>query len=82
MPYYVYAVRPFAQLSCVGEHASFAPASAQAKSLRAQPAFNPVAPERGVAPENVQYRVMFADSALQAEDLLLEVRTPRPTGEE
>lgn len=82
MPYYVYAVRPFAQLTCVGEHARFAPASAQAKSLRAQPSLDQGAPEKNPRPESEQYRVMFADSALQAEDLLLAVRTPRPTGEE
>ena len=39
MPYYLYAVRPFAQLDKLGEFDAFAQASAQAKTLRTpQPA--------------------------------------------
>ena len=72
MPYYVYAVRPFAQLEQLGEHAAYAAASAQAKTLRA--ALQPDSATR--------LRVMFADNALAAEDLLLAVRDPRPTGED
>jgi hypothetical protein len=72
MPYYVYAVRPFAQLEQLATHAAFKDASAQAKALRAQQA----ADDRGTI------RVMFAATALEAEDLLLQVREPRPAGEE
>lgn len=72
MPYFVYAVRPFGQLEQLGEHAAFADASAQAKALR------------GALPaaDAARIRVMFAATALEAEDLLLQVRDPRPAGEE
>lgn len=73
MPYYVYAVHPFAQLQQQGEHAVYKDASAQAKTLRAAQ----VEGER-----KPQIRVMFAASALEAEDLLLQIREPRPAGEE
>lgn len=72
MAYFVYAVRPFAQLEKLAEFDSFAPASAHAKQLRAtQPA------EPGL-----RIRVMFAETALAAEDLLLQIREPGPSGEE
>ena len=72
MPYYVYAVRPLAQLEQMGEHATFQNASAQVKGLRsAQPS--------GSA---TRFRVMFADDALSAEDLLLAVRDPLPPGDD
>jgi hypothetical protein len=72
MPYYVYAVRPFAQLECLGEHAAFKDASAQAKTLRAAQA----------AGDPARIKVMFAETALAAEDLLLQVRDPAHPGEE
>lgn len=72
MPYYVYAVRPFAQLEQLAEHAAFKDASAQAKALRAQQG----------ADDRASIRVMFAATALEAEDLLLQIREPRPAGEE
>lgn len=68
MPYFVYAVRPFAQLQQLGEHAAFRDASLQAKALRAAPDVDPQA----------AIRVMFADNALAAEDLLLQVRDRAP----
>lgn len=72
MPYYVYAVRPFAQLEQLGEHAAFRDASAHAKTLRgAQRADDPTL-----------YRVMFADDPTAAEDLLLAVRSPAPPGDD
>lgn len=72
MPYYVYAVKPFAQLEQIGEFDSYRPASLHAKVLRAaQPAASPV-----------RIKVMFADSGEAAEDLLCQVRDPRPTGED
>jgi hypothetical protein len=72
MPYFVYAVRPFAQLQPLGEHAAFRDASLQAKELRLQQADG----------DKVSIRVMFAASAVEAEDLLLQIREPRPAGEE
>lgn len=72
MPYYLYRVRPFAIFEKLAEHGAFAPASAQAKALRAElPAGSPD-----------RIKVMFADNELQAEDLLCQVREPRPPGEE
>ena len=72
MPYFVYAVRPFAQLQPLGEHAAFKDASSQAKAVRAQPDADPAA----------VIRVMFAATATEAEDLLLQIREPRPAGDE
>jgi len=72
MPYYVYRVRPFAQLQCLAEFAQFAPASAHAKQLRAA--------QTTEAGERI--RVMHAETALAAEDLLLQIREPGPSGDE
>ena len=72
MPYYIYRVKPFAQLEKLAEHAAFAPASAQAKSMR-------VAQQAG---DTGKIKVIFADTELRAEDLLLQVRDPGPTGDE
>lgn len=74
MPYYVYAVRPFAQLQQLGEHAAFRDASAQAKALRAAQA------DADAGAPSI--RVMFAATPTEAEDLLLQIREPRPAGEE
>lgn len=72
MPYFVYAVRPFAQLQLLAEFDAFAPASAHAKAQRASTP----------AEAGLRIRVMFADTALAAEDLLLAVREPGPSGDE
>lgn len=72
MPYYVYAVRPFAQLEQLGVHAAFKDASAAAKALRAAQAPG----------DTTRIKVMFADDALAAEDLLLQIRDPQHPGEE
>ena len=72
MPYYVYAVKPFAQLDRLAEFDAFKAASAHAKSLRAA---QPVAGQARI-------KVMFADTALAAEDLLLQVRDAGPTGDD
>lgn len=77
MPYYVYAVRPFAQLERLGEWPAFRDASAMAKTLRAERQ----APGSG-APPGERIRVMFAETALAAEDLLLLRRDPPPPGDE
>lgn len=72
MPYYIYRIKPFSLLEMLGSHEAFAPASAEAKRLRADlPADSPD-----------RIKVMFADNPLQAEDLLSQVREPRPAGEE
>lgn len=72
MPYFVYAVRPFAQLEHLADFDTYRPASLHAKVLRAaQPADSPV-----------RIKVMFAETAEAAEDLLCAVRDPRPTGED
>ena len=72
MPYFIYAVRPFAQLDPLGEFASFPEASRQARALRAAQA--------GGEPGRI--RIMFADNALAAEDLLLQVRDAPPDGDD
>ena len=72
MPYYIYRVMPFAQLEKLAEHSAFATASSAAKTLRlGQPAHAPG-----------KIKVIFADNALQAEDLLCQVRDPAPTGDD
>ncbi|MDP1900603.1 MAG: hypothetical protein Q8K96_09135 [Rubrivivax sp.] len=72
MPYYVFAVKPFAQLEMLAEFSAFKEASTHAKALRsAQP-----------AGDAARIKVMFADSPLAAEDLLLQVRQAAPTGDE
>jgi hypothetical protein len=72
MPYYVFAVKPFAQLEKLAEFTAFKEASALAKARRAAP------------PGDAQARikVVFADSPLAAEDLLLQVREAGPSGDE
>lgn len=72
MPYYVYQVRPFAQLTKLAEHAAFRDASAMAKALRAE-----LPPDA-----DARIKVMFADDETQAEDLLCQVREPGPSGDE
>jgi hypothetical protein len=71
MPYFVYRVQPFAQLEPLGQYATFQDASREAKALRAA---QPGQPRR--------VRVIFADNALAAEDLLLQVREVPPGGDD
>jgi hypothetical protein len=68
MPYYVFRLQPFVMPERLAECAAFAEASALAKSLRPQQA------------ANVRIRVIFADNAEAAEDLLLLPRDPAPAG--
>jgi hypothetical protein len=68
MPYFVFGVRPFAQIEKLAEFASFKDASAHAKALRAAPVASPAA----------TIKIMFADTQEQAEDLLCQVRDARP----
>mgnify|MGYP001156566860 CR=1 FL=1 len=76
MPYFVFAVRPFAQLECLGQHAAYRDASAQAKSLRAGRQATGTATAQG---ESI--RIMFAETATAAEDLLLQPRDAPPPGD-
>lgn len=71
MPYYVFSVRPFAQIKQVAEFAAFKEASGHAKSLRMS----------GGAGDT-KIKVMFADNPQLAEDLLCQVREPGPSGDE
>ena len=72
MPYFVFKVRPFTPLEKVAEFAAFAEASSHAKSLRAVQAGD----------DPVRIKVMFAENPQQAEDLLCEIREPRPAGDD
>jgi len=72
MPYFVFSVRPFAQIEKLAEFASFKEASTHAKSLRATQAV--------VADAKV--KVMFADNQQLAEDLLCQIREAGPTGDD
>lgn len=72
MPYYVFSVRPFARLEKLAEFTAFAEASSHAKSLRATHA----------SEERVLIKVMFAENQQQAEDLLCQIREPRPAGDD
>ncbi len=73
MPYYIYLIKqPFTQLNKLAEHSSFNEASAQAKASRLQQ--SPDATEK--------IKVIFAENELQAEDLLSQVRTPGPKGDD
>jgi hypothetical protein len=72
MPYFIYAVRPFAQLEQLGVSPTFPEASRQARSLRAS---EPSGSGRRI-------RIMFAEDALAAEDLLLQVRDAPPDGDD
>ncbi len=72
MPYYVYRVRPFAQLEQLADFVVFKDASAHAKALRAV----------ADAPVDGKIKVIFAADPTQAEDLLCQIREPGPTGDE
>lgn len=72
MPYFVYRVRPFAQLDRLADFAAFKEASAHAKALRAA----------GAAAEGGRIKVIFAANPTEAEDLLCQIREPGPTGDE
>lgn len=73
MPYFVYAVRSFARLQQLGEHTVFRDASLQAKALRST--------TQG-GEQGLQVRVMFAATAIEAEDLLLQTRERGPAGDD
>ena len=70
MPYFVYRITsfPVLHLDKAAEYASFKEASATVKTLRAAPDL----------PQACKVRMIFADSELQAEDLLSQVRAGEP----
>lgn len=70
MPYYVYRMWsfPIRRLEKAEEAASFGAASARAKALRTSPDL----------PEGCAIKVIFAANELEAEDLLSQVREPKP----
>lgn len=68
MPYFVYRVFPFRRLEKAEELATFREASARAKALRASPDL----------PADCAVKVIFAATEFEAEDLLSEVRAPKP----
>lgn len=72
MPYYIYRIKPFSQLEKLSEFDSFKGASEQARALRAAQA----------ADTPGRIKIMFADNELQAEELLCQVRTPEPRGDD
>ena len=72
MPYFVFSVRPFAQIEKLAEFVAFKEASAHAKSLRAT---SSVAADAKV-------KVMSADNQQLAEDLLCQVREAGPAGDD
>ncbi len=72
MPYFVFNVKPLAQIDKLAEFASFKEASVHAKALRAQPSM-------GV---DGKIKVMFADNEQLAQDLLCQSREPGPTGDD
>jgi hypothetical protein len=72
MPYFIYQIKPFGQLKKLSELATFQTASLEAKSLRAN--LDLAASEK--------IKVIFAEDAWQAEDLLCQVRTAEPRGDD
>jgi hypothetical protein len=72
MPYYVFRVRPYAQIEKLDEFDVFKEASARAKALRAADSGTDVG----------KVKVMFADSQALAKDLLCQIRDPGPSGDD
>lgn len=72
MPYYVFNVKPMAQLEKLAEFAAFKEASVFAKAQRAQDG----------ADNRRLIKVMFGEHQLAAEDLLSQVREPRREGDD
>ena len=72
MPYFVFRIRPFAQIEKLAEFSGFKEASAHAKTLRATQA----------AVADAKVKVMFANNQLLAEDLLCQVREAGPSGDD
>lgn len=72
MPYYIYRIKPLGILQQLAAHDGFSQASGEAKRLRTElPAGSPD-----------KVKVIFAENALEAEDLLCQVREPGPPGDD
>jgi hypothetical protein len=72
MPYFIYRIKPFAQLEQLGKFDNFSDASKQVKMLRQQLDL----------PATDKVKVIFAEDPLQAEDLLCQVREAGPKGDD
>ena len=72
MPYYIYEIIPPRRLALVDSFDGYRDARTRARALRATPGADA---ERTV-------RVIFAQNTEEATRLLMEVREPRPLGEE
>lgn len=72
MPYYIYHVQRLGILKPLGEHAAYADASKAAKQWRQDLAL----------PAQEKVKVIFAESAFEAEDLLSQVRPAQPQGDD
>ncbi len=72
MPYYIYSVQPFGQLEKLDQFDNFQAASVRAKALRVDAA----------SQSSSKIKVMFAENEWQAEEMLCQVRTPGPTGDD
>ena len=84
MPYYVFSIQPPAQIEKLAEFGAFNEASAHAKALRTAPpaSASASASANTSASADIKIKVMFADNEQLALDLLRQVRTPGPTGDE
>ena len=71
MPYFVFSIRPLAQIAKLAEFTSFKEASAHAKSLRG-----------ASSGDGAKIKVMFAENEHLAEDLLCQIRDPHPAGDD
>ena len=72
MPYFIFRLRPILPPEKLTEFDSYQQASAHAKQLRTASAAGP----------GEKIKVMFAADEMQALDLLSQVRTPGPKGDE
>ncbi len=71
MPYHIFELNPFKQLTFVQTEARYRDAKQHVRSLR----------ESGDLGVGVTVRMMFAGDRFEAERLLKEKREPRPMGE-
>ena len=71
MPYFVFKIKPFAQIERLAAFGNFRDASSQAKALRLN-----------LPKTDGRIKVMFADNEQQAEDLLSQIREPGPAGDD
>ena len=71
MPYFVFKLKPFAQIERLAAFDSFREASTRAKALRLE-----------LPKADGRIKVMFADNEQLAEDLLCQIREPGPTGDD